>query len=61
MIFFQTVMDHWAVGQKEKINDNSNFYLEFERLKGCQISKRFNAKNYKFKVSLKQKIKRYCY
>ena len=48
-------MDNWTVGQKEKIDKNSNFYLEFERLKGSEISKRFNAENFKFKVSLKPK------
>ena len=45
-------MDEWIVGKKEVIHANPNFNLEFERLKGSEISKCFNAENFKFKVSL---------
>ena len=45
-------MNNWKVGIKEKLNSNPNFILYIERLKGAVISKRFNAENFKFKVSL---------
>jgi hypothetical protein len=51
-------MDNWIVGKKEIIDKNTNFYLEFERLQESQISKRFNAKKFKFKVSLHPKNKK---
>ena len=53
--FFRLIWMNLVVGKQEVIHDNTHFSLQLERIKGADISNKFNADSYKFKVSLHSK------